>query len=152
MRRVLNVRSTPYLELKSDWFHVVHRPRWRRQSLWGFTVATRAWFFFNAWMKGTVFPSHGTVTHPRKLGDSQYRSCLRPAGQVAYMPTYSRAAEWNASKIIVDVCVDLHAFCWNVHLIWQYFVDRRKVNAWAWLLMMCFSYISFMAKIKSWIL
>ena len=61
------------------------------------------------------------------------------------MPTYSRAAEWNALKIIVDVCVDLHPFCWNVHLIWQYFVDRRKVNAWAWLLMMYFSYISFMA-------
>ena len=54
------------------------------------------------------------------------------------MPTYSRAAEWNASKIIVDVCVDLCPFCWNVHLIWQYFVDRRKVNAWAWLLMMYF--------------
>ena len=61
------------------------------------------------------------------------------------MPTYSRAAEWNASKIIVDVCVDLRPFCWNVHLIWHYFVDRRKVNAWAWLLMMYFSYISFMA-------
>ena len=61
------------------------------------------------------------------------------------MPTYSRAAEWNASKIIVNVCVDLCPFCWNVHLIWQYFVDRRKVNAWAWLLMMYFSYILFMA-------
>ena len=54
------------------------------------------------------------------------------------MPTYSRAAEWNASKIIVYICVDLQPFCWNVHLIWQYFVDRRKVNVWAWLLMMYF--------------
>ena len=52
------------------------------------------------------------------------------------MPTYSRAAEWIESQILVDVCLDLCPFCWNVHLIWQYFVDRRKVNAWTWLLMM----------------
>ena len=61
------------------------------------------------------------------------------------VPTYSRAVEWIESEILVDVCLNLRPFCWNVHLIWQYFVDRRKVNAWNTIIDNVFSIcISFM--------
>ena len=75
-------------------------------------------------MIGTVFPSNGTVTHPRKLGAGAACVPLDPS----LVPTCSQAGEWTGSQILVDVRLDLRPFCWNVHLIWQYFVDRRKVN------------------------
>ena len=85
----------------------------------------------NSWKNGTVFPSNGTVTHPQELGARAARVPLDPS----LVPTCSQAGEWTDLQ---NLRRDRRPFCWNVRLIWQYFVDRRKANAWTWSLMMDF--------------
>ena len=70
-----------------------------------------------------------------KLGD---RSWLRPTGPSRWCPPTRVLVEWIESQILVDVCSGLRPFCRNIHMIWQYFVDRMKVNAWTWSLMIYF--------------
>ena len=84
-----------------------------------------------SWKNGTVFPSNGTVMHPRELGARAARVPLDPS----LVPTCSQAGEWTDLQ---NLRRDRRPFCWNVRLIWQYFVDRRKANAWTWSLMMDF--------------
>ena len=90
--------------------------------------SARAWIFMNEWNRIPI--EWHSDAPPRARG----WSCLCPARSVA--STNLLASGWMNG--LTNLCRDRRPFCWNVRLIWQYFVDRRKANAWTWSLMMDF--------------
>ena len=93
---------------------------------------TRAWICMNEWNR---IPIAWLSDAPPKARGQELLG-FRWTGRICHCTRLW--TEWIESQILVDICLDLRPFCWNVHLIWQYFVDSRKANAWTWLLMMYF--------------